>query len=170
MHTEEDDTDITDIEEENNDAVSEQKYIPNLEVKTENGDSHDLNGASNIKTKIDPFEVDTDSDSETKNKVYIKTESHDLPDHFSGIKFYVDTNLVNEAYNCDKLKRYIMAFDGELIDSWPDPRIDVAITIEKFVDNLKPDKGKKCQFIKPEWIWKCKDENMLYEFAAYVIY
>lgn len=149
------DSDVTDIEEENDQAVSQQM-------------DHS-NGVSNIKTEIDPFSVDTDSDSDNKVKAEKGLDLDSLPNHFSGIKFFIDSNLKNEAFDCDKIKRYILAFDGELIESWPDPQIDVAITIDKLVGYLRPGKGKKCQFLLPTWIWKCNDKNRLYEFEKYTI-
>lgn len=92
-----------------------------------------------------------------------------LPDLFSGIRFYIDPNLTKAKYDVDEVKRYVLAYKGEILDTWPNKMIDVAVTTVKLAENLREGKSKKCSFMPPEWVWKCNDEKELYAFENFII-
>lgn len=92
-----------------------------------------------------------------------------LPDLFSGIKFYIDPNLIKAKYDVDQVKRYILAYKGEILEMWPNKTIDVAVTTAKWAEKLREGKSKKCSFMPPEWVWKCNDERELYAFENFII-
>lgn len=92
-----------------------------------------------------------------------------LPDLFSGIKFYIDPNLIKAKYDVDEVKRYVLAYKGEILDTWPNKMIDVAVTTPKWAEKLREGKSKKCSFMPPEWVWKCNDERELYAFESFII-
>lgn len=120
-------------------------------------------------TAIDPYQVETDSDPDLKNISNNDTFERDLPDHFWGIKFYVDPNIVNDGFDVDDIKRHLVAYQGEIINEWPDKTVDVAVTTPNCIDRLRKDKSKKCNFLMPEWIWKCHETESLYSYEEFVL-
>lgn len=176
-----DDSDITDIDDDVQDKNNRPRVLQidesdsdktdieeNILAKSKNGIS--INGGLTIPQNDDKYELETDSDSEVRQKSpHPNTDSEHLLDHFSGIKFHVDPKVNTEDYDVKTLKRYILAYDGEVVESWPDKQVDVVITTDNLVDNLRAEAGKKCQFLRPEWVWKCNEERALYSYQEYEI-
>ncbi|XP_077292431.1 DNA repair protein XRCC1-like isoform X2 [Arctopsyche grandis] len=176
-----DDSDITDIEDDVQDKRNRSRVLQidesdsdktdieeNISAKSKNDIS--INGGLTIPQNDDKYALETDSDSEVRRKSpHPNTDSERLLDHFSGIKFHIDPNVNSGDYDVKTLKRYILAYDGEVVESWPDNQVDVVITMDDLVDDLRAGAGKKCQFLRPEWVWKCNEEKTLYSYQEYEI-
>ncbi|KAK7476103.1 hypothetical protein BaRGS_00032657 [Batillaria attramentaria] len=72
--------------------------------------------------------------------------SKNLPDVFHGCKIILPSST--EGYK--QLKRYIVAFDGDLL-----PDYDVNVATHIVTKKKVKDKGKSTQLVTPDWLWKC---------------
>ncbi|KAK7093638.1 hypothetical protein V1264_007347 [Littorina saxatilis] len=71
-----------------------------------------------------------------------------LQDTFRGCKII----LPDSTADYKKLKRYVIAFDGDLL---PDYDVHTATHIIASDKSEVKEKGKSAQVVKPEWLWKC---------------
>lgn len=162
--------DILDTEDEIERIMQQQEKDEGVK-KNDDSDATDIDESlfdvvpPKISKNTSPYSKVTDEEdnSITKNEKSIDL----LPDLFSGITFYVDPSLADMKYNIDEIKRYIWAYGGDITSEWPEKNIDVAITVKP--NNLVSEKPKKCQMIRPEWVWKCNDTKSLYEFDSYTL-
>ncbi|XP_076451969.1 DNA ligase 3-like [Babylonia areolata] len=83
-----------------------------------------------------------------------------LPDTFHGCKII----LPDSTSDYKKLKRYIIAFDGDLL---PDYETHAATHIVASNMSEVTDRGKGTQLVKPEWLWKCIKAGRLVSTDAY---
>lgn len=87
------------------------------------------------------------------------SSSKTLPDTFHGCKIILPTST--EGYK--QLKRYILAYDGDLL---PDYDVNVASHIVTKDKSVK-DKGKSTQLVTPDWLWSCIKKGRLVPTGAY---
>ena len=101
--------------------------------------------------KTKPNEDDTDVDSETDLPDTSNIPLPHLLNIFSNKYFYLSDELCEDT-KC-KLRRYIIAHDGLLLENSEDDRVNIVISETK----------KKSQHIvaRPEWVWQCNDQGEL---------
>lgn len=87
------------------------------------------------------------------------SSSRTLPDTFHGCKIILPTST--EGYK--QLKRYILAYDGDLL---PDYDVNVASHIVTKEKSVK-DKGKSTQLVTPDWLWLCIKKGRLVPTGPY---
>lgn len=66
-----------------------------------------------------------------------------LLDIFSGVKLFLPVSV----QDFDKLRRYFVAYDGDLV-----PDYDASSATHTLAD---PDEDSQAQKVSPSWIWEC---------------
>ncbi|XP_021938162.1 DNA repair protein XRCC1-like isoform X2 [Zootermopsis nevadensis] len=108
-----------------------------------------------------PYDAETDVDSDEGQPSTANMPLPKLPDFFRGKCFYLHKELSADVRS--RLKRYIIAFKGLLVDELDDVRVTLIISNKK-VQSKQP-------VVKPDWVWECNDTGMVlptkpYEFVS----
>ena len=124
-----------------------------------------------ILSPVDSYDAETDIDEEEVARLLpnISHLAYDkLPNFFRGKNFYVDDNFTASARNL--LIRYITACEGNVSRTLPSLNLDFVIISER---NKRPEDFKlgdlKTKFVKPSWVFACKDVEELVDPSKYLV-
>lgn len=106
---------------------------------------------------VNPYDEDTDVDSDEELPATANLPLPQLHDFFDGKCFHLHEEL--SAVVRSKLKRYIIAFRGSLVDQLNDAHVDFIISNKKV--------QSKQLVVKPDWVWACNDAGTLLPTAPY---
>ena len=116
---------------------------------------------------VDPYEVETDIDEEEIVKLLPKTSNlslGNLPDYFDCHQFYLHGDF--QPSERTLLERYIIACGGK-VQPYMGAEVMLVITHSRwnkmFDDALTV--SQVVEFVKPRWLFKCKDEGRMVEFG-----
>ncbi|MEQ2209272.1 hypothetical protein XENOCAPTIV_027801 [Xenoophorus captivus] len=109
-------------------------------------DDKDWKTATNLhqlRVKKSDARVQSNGQSKATSQLLQPRNDKTLLDIFSGVKLFLPVSV----QDFDKLKRYFVAYDGDLV-----PDYDSASATHTMGD---PEGGSQAQKVSPSWIWEC---------------
>ncbi|XP_016532778.1 DNA ligase 3 isoform X2 [Poecilia formosa] len=99
--------------------------------------------ASSVKKVKSEESVQSNGQNKTSSQLLQPRNDKTLLDIFSGVKLF----LPDSVQDFDRLRRYFVAYDGDLV-----PDYDSASATHTLGD---PEGGSRAQRVSPSWIWEC---------------
>jgi len=147
--------------------IEDVKRNSKLENEKLPNDTYECDTDDETTKDIDPYDVDTDIDEEECVKLLPDTSNLSLgalPDYFDSQEFYLQGDF--QPGERKLLERYILAFGGR-VQPYMGTEVMVVITHSRwgkmFEDARAVSRG--VQFVKPRWLFLCKDEGRMVEFG-----
>ncbi|XP_048483153.1 DNA repair protein XRCC1 [Plutella xylostella] len=103
----------------------------------------------------------TEEDIPVRTKVKID-ESKTLPDFLDGSTFVIDKGVVDEGFDMELLKRYVLAYGGEVLEpSNIDSETGVTYVLCADASCDAAQVAPSAQILRADWLWQCHRKRKL---------